>query len=253
MSLRASASRPSSCSGAMYCSVPGIAPASVMGCRVSASVSSLIARRRPELGQAEVQELRAGLGQHDVAGLQVAVHDARGVCGRQRLPDLPGVPDRPVDRQRAMGQPIGQRLAFEVLHHQEVDAVVMADVEQRADAGMAECRDGPGLAREALLRLRVADPCRGQHLDGDHAVEPGVVGLVDLAHATGPDRRGDLVWTEACAFAEQHEVGSRQVRPGSQCPQAARTADGSRSAEESTSRPEVHGWPRRLVPARPDE
>ena len=40
MSLRASASRPSSCSGDMYCGVPGIAPASVIGCRVSAVASA---------------------------------------------------------------------------------------------------------------------------------------------------------------------------------------------------------------------
>ena len=85
------------------------------------------------------------------------MHDARGVRGRQRLADLPGVPDGPVDRQPALRQPLGQRLAFEVLHHQEIDAVVVADVEQRADVGMAERRDGPGFAREALLRLGVAD------------------------------------------------------------------------------------------------
>ena len=158
MSLRASASRPSSCSGAMYCSVPGIAPVSVMGCRVSASVTSLIALVGRSFARPKSRSLAPDLVSMTLPGFRSRCTMPDGVCGRQRLADLPGVPDRPVDRQRAMGQPIGQRLAFEVLHHQEVDAVLMADVEQRADAGMAECRDGAGLAREALLGLLVACP-----------------------------------------------------------------------------------------------
>ena len=40
MSLRTSTSWPSTCSGAMYCSVPAIVPSSVSGCRVSVSVNA---------------------------------------------------------------------------------------------------------------------------------------------------------------------------------------------------------------------
>ena len=43
-----------------------------------------------------------------------------------------------------------QRLAFEMLHHQEVDALVAADVVQRADVGMIQRRDGPRLALEPI-------------------------------------------------------------------------------------------------------
>ena len=52
-------------------------------------------------------------------------------------------------RERALGKPRRQRLAFEVFHHQEVDALVAADVVQGADVRMVQRRDGARLALEA--------------------------------------------------------------------------------------------------------
>ena len=88
MSVRASASRPSSCSGAMYWKVPRIVP-----CAVSPAASSAgSSRRRRHDGvrrfrEAEVEQLRAGLRQHDVAGLQIAMDDARAM----RLVERPAI------------------------------------------------------------------------------------------------------------------------------------------------------------------
>jgi hypothetical protein len=56
---------------------------------------------RGKLGQAEVQELRARLGQHHVAGLQVAMDDAAAMGGVERQRDLVCVRQRRVDRNRA--------------------------------------------------------------------------------------------------------------------------------------------------------
>ena len=58
-------------------------------------------------------------------------------------------------RQRAAREPVGERLALEQLHDQEVDAFV-ADVVERADVRMVELRDRLRLALEAQLELRVA-------------------------------------------------------------------------------------------------
>ena len=68
--------------------------------------------------------------------------------------------------------------------------------------------------RKPLARLRVAHQRRRQDLDRDGPVEARVVGLVDLAHAPGADRRGDLVGAQAGAFAEQHRrgCGTRSAR-----------------------------------------
>ena len=91
-----------------------------------------------------------------------------------------------IERERALLQAIRERLALQVLHHQEVDAVLAADVVEDADVRMAQRRDRAGLALEALaslLRRRV----RGQDLDGDDSLEARVAGPVDLAHSPRPE------------------------------------------------------------------
>ena len=45
--------------------------------------------------------------------------------------------------------------------------------------------DGSRLALEARAELRVGRELRRQHLDRDHAIEPRVARLVDLAHPAG--------------------------------------------------------------------
>ena len=79
MSLRASTSRPSICSGAMY----GVVPSSVPRCRCPSPivVSAERAVRLLQLREAEVEQLHAGLRQHDVVGLEIAMDDPvlRGV------------------------------------------------------------------------------------------------------------------------------------------------------------------------------
>ena len=44
----------------------------------------------------------------------------------------------------------------------------------------------------------------GQDLDGDRAIEAGVAGLVDLAHAAGADRGLDFVRPEAHTGGHGH-------------------------------------------------
>ena len=50
-------------------------------------------------------------------------------------------------------EPLGERLAAEVLHHEERLPVVLPDVVQRADVGVLEGGDGTGLALEAGTRV----------------------------------------------------------------------------------------------------
>ncbi len=52
-------------------------------------------------------------------------------------------------------QPVGQRLALQALHDQEVHVAVPAHVMERADMGMVQAGDGLGLALEPLLPLGV--------------------------------------------------------------------------------------------------
>ena len=102
--------------------------------------------------ESEVQELDAGFRQHDVAGLQIAVHDAAAVRGIQRLGDLPPQPQDLIERQRPEGELRRQSLAVEVFHDQYAPAVV-ADVVNRADVRMGKLRKRPDLPLEALVQL----------------------------------------------------------------------------------------------------
>src|SRR5437879_3268301 len=100
MSVRASTSRPSTCSGAIYCSVPRIVPCAVMASFAVGSWGSGVARRLlPQFRQAKVQQLRTRLGQHDVAWLQIAMRDTLSVSFIQRIGDFDGVLQNLLQRQ----------------------------------------------------------------------------------------------------------------------------------------------------------
>ena len=109
-------------------------------------------------------------------------------------------------RQRAAQQPLGERLALEQLHDQEVNAVLGADVVERADVRVLEARDRSGFSRQPLAPLGVLVEVLGQHLDRDLAVESGIAGAVDLAHTPGPEEPHDLVGSEPTAGLLCHSV-----------------------------------------------
>ena len=69
---------------------------------------------------------------------------------------------------------------------------------------MVERREHLGLALEPGDADRDRREGIGEDLDGDVALQPGVAGAVDLAHAAGADRAGDLVRTQAGAGAQGH-------------------------------------------------
>ncbi len=98
-----------------------------------------------------------------------------------------------IEWQRSLLQPLGQRLSVEILHDQEVHPVLAPDVVESADVRMVQAGDRLGLALEPLLQIRVRGDLLRQALDGDGAVEAGVAGFVDLAHAACAQGGVDLV------------------------------------------------------------
>ena len=99
------------------------------------------------------------------------MQDADRVERRRALRDLDAVIEDLRDRQRAAGEARRKRLARQVLHDQEVEAVGVTDVVQHADVRMADRGDGAGFALESFARVAVlGDACR-QNLDGDRAIE----------------------------------------------------------------------------------
>ena len=147
-----------------------------------------------QLGQAEVQDLRLpALGDEDVRGLDVAVDDALRVRGVEGVCNLDREIERDFERQRPVVDPVLQRLAVEELHRDERLALGLVDVVHRADVRVVERRGRARFALEALERTGLARQFVGQELQGDRAIEPHVLGLVDDAHAATAEAFRDLV------------------------------------------------------------
>src|SRR5262249_14493861 len=149
-------------------------------------------------------ELDARLRQHDVAGLQVAVNDALLVRLVQGGRDLDSVAEDLLGRERSAAEAVCQRLALQELHDQVLGAVLVADVVEREAVRVRRRGYGLRLSLEALPDLLAAGEMRGKDLDGDRAVQPRVLRLVDLTHPSRPDGREDLVRTQTSPLGKRH-------------------------------------------------
>lgn len=120
----------------------------------------------------------------------------------QRVRDLNCVLERLVERQRTLLQAPAQRLPFQVLHHQEVNPAVVADVVKDADVRVLQRRDRARFPLEPLLELRIVADVLRKDLQGDGTVQARVSGFVHLAHTAGADGGKDFVRSETGAWTE---------------------------------------------------
>ena len=135
------------------------------------------------LGQTKVENLgRPARGDKDVRRLDVAVHDAFGVCRIERLGDIDPDGEQLLDLQRPIADEMFQRLAFQVLHDDEGLVALFPNVMDGADVGMIQCGCGLGLAPEAAERRGVAGDIFGKEFQGNKTVEAGVFGFVNHTH-----------------------------------------------------------------------
>src|SRR5262245_13297915 len=126
----------------------------------------------------------------------------------ERIKDLNGVGEYLACRQSTSAggvnasQAVRERLPFEMLEHEEVHAVLPADVEQRADVWVIQRGDRARLAIEPLTQLSIGGECFGQHLDRDGAIEPRVARAVNLPHAAAANQRQNFVSAEARTWGD---------------------------------------------------
>jgi len=113
--------------------------------------------------------------------------DAGAMRAIERIGDLDAVTNDVRERQRPARDALGERLAFEQLHHQIAAAVVLADVVQRADVRMVELRDRARFPLEAEFELCAAGELGREHFHRDAAVQARVACAPHLAHAAGAD------------------------------------------------------------------
>ena len=161
-------------------------------------------RHRAKLGESEVEELHAGLRHHHVARLQIPMDDAEPVGFVESVGNLDAVAQHLLDRKRTLHDPLGEGRPLQVLHDEVIHSVLVAHVVQGADVRMGELGDRPGLPIETLPQFFVVREVSREYLHGDHAVEPGIPGPVNLSHAAGAERLDDLVRTETCAGGQWH-------------------------------------------------
>ena len=129
-----------------------------------------------------------------------------------------GVCERLVERHPAACQSRGKGVAVEVLHDEEVDLIVRADVVQRADVRMGKRGDCPRLAAQPRAHMLIERSTGREKLERHPAIEAGVTRAEHLTHPSRPDEPFDTVRPELHSWARSGSIieqgrGSRPQRP----------------------------------------
>ena len=95
-------------------------------------------------------------------------------------------------RQRAVGEPLGQRRALDVLHGEIRLAVVLADLVDGDDVGMHEPGGGLGFGPETRPVRFAGQVAAEDHLERDGPIEAELPGSPDDAHAAAAEFGDDL-------------------------------------------------------------
>jgi hypothetical protein len=181
----------------MYPAVPSTLPNVVAACvtvRVFASVAPA------EVGVSAFSVA----GHHDVLGLEIAMDDAGGVRLGQALSDLVRQLDGAADRNRALPQDLPDRVPIDPFHRDVRRVTFTADVVNGQDVRVVQrgCRARFLLeARDAIRRGHVGR----QDLDRHRAVQPRVLGTIDLAHAARAEKRLQDERAQAAAGGQGHD------------------------------------------------
>src|SRR5207247_8342796 len=120
--------------------------------------------------------------------------------------DLDGIFQYLIQWQWSARQPIGKRLAFEILHHEIVHIAVMADIVKRADVRMVQRSDRLRFALESCLDFRPGGNLLEEHLDSDGAVQPRITSFVHLPHSSRAKRRKDFVGAKMGTGSKRHKA-----------------------------------------------
>jgi hypothetical protein len=110
--------------------------------------------------------------------------------------NLDGVFQNVVQLQPTAWNHLAERLALDILHDDEVDAVLAANLVNRDDVGMIESRSCPRLLNEAALPAGIAGFVGWKDFDGNGPVQLAVTSLVNLSHPPSTQQGGDLVGTD---------------------------------------------------------
>ena len=147
-----------------------------------------------ELGEAEVHDLHvAALGQENICGLDVSMHDALRVRGVKGVGDLDTEIDNLVNLERAARDAVEKGLAFHPLHHDERLAVVFTDVVHRADVGVVQRGGGTRFDAKPFHGMSISHEVFWNEFESNLAPKAGVVSAVNDAHTAGAELVDDTI------------------------------------------------------------
>jgi len=106
---------------------------------------------------------------------------------------------------------VGERAALDELHGEKGHPVRFAHVVDGDDVGVAELGGQARLAQEAVLGVAAFQLGGLDLLEGDGALELGVPGLPDHAHASGADGGDEPVAAEGRAGVRQRRARPRRA------------------------------------------
>ena len=159
-------------------------------------------------------DLDAGFREDRVPGLQISMHDASAMRFAERIRDLNPISKSLFHGKRAALESLGERLPFQILHDEEIDAVFAPNVMKRADVRVVQRRNRTRFAFQTLAELGVIREVSGENFERDDAIETGVLGFVSLAHTAGTDGLDDFVGTQARSGRDRHRENLLDRRIG---------------------------------------
>ena len=158
---------------------------------------------RKALGQAEIEDLEASfLGDPEVAGLQISMHDPLLVSSREPPCHLDGQFSGSARGEGSFLKAGAKGLTFEQLHHHVGRILVIGKIVDGEDVRMAERGQGLRLPLEASQGVRALRQVLRQHLHGDEAIQARVLRLPDFAHAARAKGCQDFVRPESSSCLE---------------------------------------------------
>lgn len=151
-------------------------------------------------GETEIEDLDAAVGfHHHVGGFQIAVNDASLVGCGQRAGERGANFDNSFNGHSVRRNHLIERLAFDELHGQKMDAIAFFDGKNGDDVRVIQRSDDARFALETSQAVGIVRHFGGQDFESYVALKLGVGGAVDLAHASCADGGGDLVVGESAA------------------------------------------------------
>jgi hypothetical protein len=149
-----------------------------------------------KLGDAEIGQHRPVRRRHQhVGGFDVAMDHTTRMGIIQRSQQAPYQPQR-LSRRHGRPKPVAECGApFDIVRREVEQAILLAIVIDRQNVMVLQLGDRAGLTLETRLELRIGVIVHD--LDGDKAIQRGLVGFVDRGHAAATDDLDQMILAQA--------------------------------------------------------